>query len=96
MNFIYKNEEYNRIVSPILKDKDFQKLEDIRHHDSNRLQHSLKVSYYSYKVSKWLHLDYEQSARGGLLHDFFIERTVNFENPKDKFLLYTTKHPLLA
>lgn len=96
MNQIYKNEEYNKIVSHILEDKDFQKLKEVRHHDSNRLAHSLKVSYYSYKVSKILHLDYEQAACGGLLHDFFIERTVNYENPKDKFLLYTTKHPLLA
>ena len=71
-------------------------MKEVRHHDSNRLAHSLKVSYYSYKVSKILHLDYEQAACGGLLHDFFIERTVNYENPKDKFLLYTTKHPLLA
>lgn len=96
MNTKYNNEEFNKIVLHILEDKDFQKLEEIRHHDSNRLQHSLKVSYYSYRIAKALHLNYDEVARGGLLHDFFIERTVNFENPKDKVLLYTTKHPMLA
>lgn len=96
MNTKYNNEEFNQIVSHILEDKDFQKLKEIHHHDSNRFIHSLKVSYYSYHVAKVLHLNYDEVARGGLLHDFFIERTINFENPKDKVLLYTTKHPMLA
>ena len=55
--------------------------------------HSLKVSYYSYKVAKALKLDYEQTAIGGLLHDFFIsadDRT-NIERLESVFT-----HPKIA
>ena len=88
--------EYTKIVSSILNNQDFLKIKEIRHHDSNRFDHSLKVSYYSYKVAKALKLNYEEVARGGLLHDFFEDRTVNYDAIKDKFLLYTTKHPMIA
>lgn len=94
MNYDY--EEYNQIVSPILANEDVKELENIRHHNSNRLEHSKRVSYYSYIISKRLHLDYVGCARAGLLHDFFLERTVQYKNPKDKFLLFTTKHPMYA
>lgn len=87
------DQEYNRIVRHILDNEDFSKMENIKHHDSNRLDHSLKVSYYSYKIAKTLRLDYVQTARGGLLHDFFLERTIDYDKFKDKVKLYTFKHP---
>ena len=34
--------------------EDFQKLEEIEHHGITRYEHSLKVSYYAYKISKFL------------------------------------------
>ena len=71
-------------------------MNDIKHHDSNRFNHSLKVSYYSYKISKKLKLDSISTARGGLLHDFFLERTVDYKKIKDKFKLYTGRHPKMA
>ena len=71
-------------------------MRDVKHHDSNRLQHSLKVSYYSYKVAKTLHLNYKAVARGGLLHDFFTERTVDYRKIRDKVKLYTGSHPKKA
>lgn len=88
-----KDAEYMNLVSDILELKEFQQMKHIRHHDNNRMEHSLKVSYYSYKIAKALHVDYTEVARGGLLHDFFLERTVDYTKVKDKVLLYTTKHP---
>lgn len=88
-----KDAEYMSLVQDILELEEFKQMKHIRHHDNNRLEHSLKVSYYSYKVAKALHVNYEEAARGGLLHDFFLERTVDYTNVKDKILLYTTKHP---
>ena len=38
----------------------------------NRMKHSQRVSYYSYKICKKMHIDYISAARAGLLHDFFI------------------------
>ncbi len=81
MNF-YKNDyEYINIVDHILNNKSFNKIKDIEHHGITRYEHSLKVSYYAYKIAKILHLDYEKVARGGLLHDFYIsplERTQTY------------------
>ena len=61
------------IVSDILEDNKFLCLENYKHHGINRLEHSMRVSYYSYLVSKKLKLNYIETARGGLLHDFFIK-----------------------
>ena len=60
------------IVNNILDNDEFLKIRQIEHHGISRYDHSLKVSYYSYRIAKALHLDYEQTAVGGLLHDFFL------------------------
>ena len=60
------------IVNNILDNDEFLKIKKIEHHGISRFDHSLKVSYYSYKIAKAMHLDYEQTAIGGLLHDFFL------------------------
>jgi uncharacterized protein len=72
------------------------KMKNIKHHNTNRLNHMNKVSYYSYKIAKYLRLDYEDVAVGGLLHDFYTEQISECDNIKDKVLLYSTKHPLEA
>ncbi len=97
MKKITRDEEYNHIVSSILSTKEFsENMAQIKHHNSTRLDHSLKVSYYSYKISKCLRLDYEEVARAGLLHDFYLDSVYEQESLKDKVLLYTTKHPQAA
>ena len=67
-----KDLQYMSIVKNILNNEKFLKIKKIEHHGISRYDHSLKVSYYSYKIAKALHLDYEQTAVGGLLHDFFL------------------------
>lgn len=67
-----KDLQYMSIVNNILDNDEFSKIKKIEHHGISRYDHSLKVSYYSYKIAKVLHLDYEQTAVGGLLHDFFL------------------------
>lgn len=66
------DENYNILIEDILENKEFIKLENIEHHGTSRLKHSKRVSYYSYKICKKLHIDYISAARAGLLHDFFI------------------------
>lgn len=90
----YNNDkEYLSIIDNILENDDFQKLKDIKHHNTTRLKHSLKVSYISYKIAKLLKLDYKDVARGGLLHDFYEEEIRKCTKIKDKVLLFSTKHP---
>ena len=41
--------DYTSLVEDILEHNEFKKLGTIIHHGNNRLDHSLRVSYYSYK-----------------------------------------------
>ena len=65
------NKEYMNIICDILDNDDFVSLEKCKHHGINRLEHSMRVSYYSYYIAKKLKLNFRETARGGLLHDFF-------------------------
>ncbi|MGI6329967.1 MAG: HD domain-containing protein [Bacilli bacterium] len=67
------NKEYKKIVGYIFKNKRFMEISNYHHHGTDRLTHSIRVSYFSYKLAKSLKLDYKSAAIGGLLHDFFHE-----------------------
>lgn len=66
------DKQYKMIVDYIMKDKEFNKISSSFHHGTDRLTHSIKVSYYSYLITKKLGLDYKTTATAGLLHDFFV------------------------
>lgn len=72
MNHILDDKEYYDIVSDIINNDEFDKIKKIEHHGITRYEHSLKVSYRSYKIAKALKLNAYETARAGLLHDFFI------------------------
>lgn len=91
MKIDINNYEYNDIVKDILSNREFKKIETCPHHKINRLEHSKRVSYYSYKLCKYLNLDYMASARAGLLHDFFLNK---YNNESSLNLL--TNHPRIA
>ena len=90
----YKDRKYLCIVSDILEHPEFLKLKDISHHGMDRYDHSLRVSYYSYRIAKMLHLDYEETARGALLHDFFFEENENIDKKERAEIL--VNHPKFA
>jgi len=88
-----KDKVYKKIVKDIFRNNKFKNLYNIEHHGISRMEHSIKISYYSYKLAKLFRMDYVSVARGGLLHDFFLdgdERT-----GKQKFL-DTFTHPKRA
>ncbi len=72
LDSIYNDQEYLNIVADILNDEQFLEIRNCKHHGTTRLEHSLRVSYYSYILTKKCKLDYRKTARGGLLHDFFV------------------------
>lgn len=72
MTFIYKDNNYMSIVKNILDNNHFTDIKNCRHHGHSRFDHSIKVSYFAYKIARFLKLDYESTAKAGLLHDFFI------------------------
>ena len=91
MHIDLNNYEYKCIVNDILSNREFKKLDGYKHHSTNRLDHSMRVSFYSYKICKSLGLDYKSAARGGLLHDFFLN---SYDGIGKKDLLLS--HPLIA
>ena len=89
-----QDREYMAIVNDLLAQPAVQKLADYtQHHHSNRLQHSIAVSYESYRIAKRLHQDYRSTARAGLLHDLFYYdwRTTKFDLGTHAFI-----HPRVA
>ena len=85
--------EYMSIVSDIFSNIEYMKLKDIKHHNHTRLKHCIKISYYAYKITKKLKLDYVETARAGLLHDFYLGQVNDQKGIIKKVLLFTTKHP---
>ena len=85
--------QYMNIINKYINNEEFQKTKNIEHHGVTRFEHSLKVSYYSYKIAKILMLDYKETAIGGLLHDFFISS--NDRTSKEKIESVFT-HPKIA
>ena len=93
MNKIYNDKNFMAVASDILNHKEFSKTKKIVHHGNTRYNHCVRVSYIAYKLSKLAGCDTKAAIRGGLLHDFFLERD-------DKSILSETKmwvkHPTIA
>ncbi|GKQ42527.1 hydrolase [Companilactobacillus sp. RD055328] len=86
--------QYMAIVADLLIKPEVCKLKDITQHiNSNRLDHSIMVSYKSYVLGKKMHLDYKAMARAGLLHDLFYYdwRTTKFNEGSHAYV-----HPRIA
>jgi uncharacterized protein len=69
----YKDSEFHRIVKPLLDNCPFEETKKEKHHGITRYEHSMRVAYFSYKVTKILHLDYKETTEAALLHDFFTD-----------------------
>ena len=89
---MYNDSEYINIISNILENKKFSNTKNCKHHGISRFEHSLRVSYYSYKITKKLKLSYIETARAGLLHDFFITDELKGKSKKFRLII----HPYIA
>ncbi len=89
MKDIYCNKEYMSIIEDILNNSEFMKITNSCHHGLSRLDHCLRVSYYSYLWAKKLKLNYVEAARAGLLHDFFTNDELT---DKEKSILALIHH----
>lgn len=87
------DQEYMAIVGDLLALEEVQRLESfVHHHFTNRLAHSISVSYRSYRWAKKLGLNKEAIAKAGLLHDLFFYESCdkdlvggkghNYEHPR--------------
>lgn len=85
------NTEFYKLTKDILTNKEFNKLRYINHHGITRYDHSLRVAYYTYIITKKLHLDYHKATKGALLHDFFIDEVSSMDG-----VSRLRKHPTYA
>lgn len=91
---LMKKEKFLKIINDILANKSIQNLKLYKHHYAyTRLEHCLSVSYYTYVICKFLHLDYKSAARAALLHDlFFYDCEDKLSRPKN----HIKNHPKIA
>lgn len=69
----YKDSEFKRIIKPLLDNCPFEDTKKSPHHGITRYEHSMRVAYFSYKITKGLKLDYKETTEAALLHDFFTD-----------------------
>lgn len=86
----YKDDEFNRLIWPIIQNEEYQKTKFCTHHGLNRYDHMVRVAFYSYKITKALHLNYQEATKGAVLHDFFFN-----EEEKNK-IVRLVEHPEMA
>lgn len=86
---------YLDLVQDLLDHEWVQSLEQYKHHIvTNRLAHSLSVSYRSYVWAKRLNLNTRAIARAGLLHDLFFYECLDKASVGGKGHNY--EHPRIA
>lgn len=86
--------EYEECIADLISDEKVCSMNRfIQHGDTTTLEHSLSVSYFSYRFCRNFGLDYKAAARGGLLHDFFL---YDWHEPKRYKGLHGLKHPGIA
>lgn len=89
--------EYYEIIQDIDGHEEFMKLKEYFHHNSSIYAHVQDVAYLSYRICKFLKLDYRSAARGALLHDYFLYDWRNHDVPdlpREKF--HGIEHPTIA
>lgn len=72
------SKEFELITKDISMNNEFMRLNTCIHHGISRLDHSYRVAYYSYKIMKFLKLNYVEGTRAALLHDFFTDDVDNY------------------
>lgn len=67
------NLDFLDIADSIINTKKFNELKKESHHGLTRDIHVMRVSKYTYKITRKLGMDYVSATRAALLHDYFTE-----------------------
>lgn len=87
-----KSIDFNTIANEIINTDKYQLLKENPHHGLNRYVHSMNVAKGTYKVTKFLGMDYISATRGALLHDYFNDSDYR----STKGLKKGAMHPVIA
>lgn len=88
--------EFIELAETIVHHPEYSKMKHISHHSASVYAHSVNVAYFSYRIANRLGLDKTSTARGGLLHDFYLYKFD--EQRSSKYILidalkHTIQHP---
>ncbi len=91
--------EFIELAETIVHHPEYSKMKDIGHHSASVYAHSVNVAYFSYRIAHRLGLDKTSTARGGLLHDFYLYKFDEQRSSKYLFIdafKHTIQHPRVA
>ena len=84
--------EYESIVKDIKENKKFQMLQNEFHHGMTRYKHLDHAAWLTFKFTKKHDLDYVDTTRAALLHDFYLDKELKYCNKKEAL----NHHPSVA
>ena len=90
---------FKSYLEEVLQKKKFLKMNRyLQHGNTSCLLHSIAVSYYSYRLCKFLKLKVHEKEliRGGLLHDYFLYDWHQKYKPTKNVGLHGVIHPKIA
>lgn len=65
--------EFYELIKELLENETVKEMNQyMQHFDTTCYEHCYRASFYCYKISKKLNLDYKSAARGAMLHDLFL------------------------
>lgn len=79
---------FDSIANEITQTNKFNDLKSENHHGITRYIHVLRVSKYTYKISKFFNLDYVSATRAALLHDYFTNEELHNDNSIKRGILH--------
>lgn len=89
-----QDSEYCSYIADLIERPEVLRLRNyIQHHHSDRLTHSISVSYQSYRWAKKFNLNARAVARAGLLHDMFY---YDWRETKFELGTHAYVHPRVA
>lgn len=93
MQTIESDISFDNIAHDIINTNKFNELKNEKHHGLTRYIHVMRVSKFTYKISKKLGMDYVSATRAALLHDYFTKNDFDEESTSRKELV---NHPSIA
>ena len=82
---IYSEKQFYMIVSPILRNSEFQRRRKFLHHQDSVYEHSLRVAWVSYcmakKIQKYRSINIQNVVISALLHDFYTTPWREYKTP---------------
>lgn len=83
---------FDKIAENIIKTNKFNELKNESHHGLTRYMHVIRVSKFTYKITKFLHMDYVSATRAALLHDYYTSKDLKDISEAKKL----NEHPHVA